>query len=139
MFLLDSDTLTLVHANHPRVAERQQTVHPSEIATTVVTKIEILRGRFERVLKAEDSERLLQAQRLLDVTEKRLQEMVVIPVEAAAATEFDKLLRNKKLKKIGRADLLIAGIAPARRATLVTRNLRHFRQVPGLRLENWAD
>jgi tRNA(fMet)-specific endonuclease VapC len=41
--------------------------------------------------------------------------------------------------KIGRADLLVASIALANRATLVTRNLRHFREVPGLSLENWVD
>jgi len=35
--------------------------------------------------------------------------------------------------------LLIASIALANDALLVTRNLRHFRQVPNLRLENWAD
>ena len=36
-------------------------------------------------------------------------------------------------------DLLIASIALAQRATLVTRNLRHFRQIPALNVENWAD
>ena len=60
-------------------------------------------------------------------------------VDDAAADEFDRLRQNKKLKKIGRPDLLIACIALANNATLVTRNLRHFRQVPGLQLENWAD
>jgi tRNA(fMet)-specific endonuclease VapC len=49
------------------------------------------------------------------------------------------LLQNKKVKKIGRADLLIAAFAMANRAVLVTRNLKDFRQVPGLRIENWAD
>jgi tRNA(fMet)-specific endonuclease VapC len=43
------------------------------------------------------------------------------------------------LKKLGRADLLIASIALAHGATLVTRNLRHFHQIPGLYTENWAD
>ena len=60
-------------------------------------------------------------------------------LDTAAAAEFDRLRQNKKLTKIGRADLLIASIALAHRATLVTRNLLHFQQVPGLRLENWAD
>ena len=40
---------------------------------------------------------------------------------------------------MGRADLLIAAITLANRATLVTRNLKDFRQVPGLQIENWAD
>ena len=44
MYLLDTDTLTLVHARHPRVSERQRTVPSSEIATTVITRIEILQG-----------------------------------------------------------------------------------------------
>ncbi len=35
------------------------------------------------------------------------------------------------------ADILIAGIALAHDATLVTRNLKHFERVEGLRLESW--
>ena len=38
-----------------------------------------------------------------------------------------------------RADLLIAIIALANHGTLVTRNLKDFRLVPGLQVENWAD
>jgi len=38
-----------------------------------------------------------------------------------------------------RSGLLIASIALALKATLATRNLRDFQQVPGLHAENWAD
>jgi len=62
----------------------------------------------------------------------------VIPIDAAAAAQFDALRQNRKLKKIGRRDLLIAAITLAEQATLATRNLKHLRQVPGLRVENWA-
>jgi len=82
----------------------------------------------------------LRAQSLLDLTKRSLSHVeTVLPIDEPAASEFDHLRRNKKLKKIGRADLLIAAIALAYRATLVTRNLKDFRQVPGLRIENWAD
>jgi tRNA(fMet)-specific endonuclease VapC len=33
----------------------------------------------------------------------------------------------------------IASFALANDVTLVTRNLKHFRQVPGLKVENWVD
>lgn len=60
-------------------------------------------------------------------------------IDDSAAAEFDRLRREKALKKIGRTDLLIASIALAQGATLVTRNVRHFGQVPRLHVENWAD
>jgi len=56
-----------------------------------------------------------------------------------AAHEFDRLQRQRGLKKIGHVDLLVASIALANRATLVTRNLRHFERVSDLTLENWVD
>jgi tRNA(fMet)-specific endonuclease VapC len=138
MILLDTDTLSLLFAAHPRVAERfrQET---DDVAPTVVSRIEILEGRFASVLKAADGEQLLRAQQWLQQSEGSLATVAIIPIDAATAAEFDKLRANKKLRKIGRADLLIASMALARRARLVTHNLRHFQQVPGLSVENWAD
>src|SRR5437016_1716786 len=79
------------------------------------------------------------AQQRFDQTEAYLGGVRVVSVEATASAKFDKLRANKKLKKIGRADLLIAAITLAHSATVVTRNLQHFRQVPGLQVENWVD
>ena len=41
-------------------------------------------------------------------------------------------------KQIGPYDILIAGQAIRRGATLVTANEKEFRRVPGLKWENWA-
>jgi tRNA(fMet)-specific endonuclease VapC len=60
-------------------------------------------------------------------------------MDEAAAFEFDRLRAARRLRKIGRADLLIASIALAHRATLVTRNVRHFEQIPRLIVTNWVD
>lgn len=138
MILLDTDSVTLLTRGHPRISER--VLSPGDrVAITVVTRIEILRGRFDYLLKASDGTHLQRAQQLLEQSEQDLAKLIVVPINAAAAATFDQLRQNKKLKKIGRADLLIASIALAHRATLVTCNLRHFQQIPGLRLENWAD
>jgi len=66
-------------------------------------------------------------------------EELVLVFDTAFAAEFDRLRGAKKLKKIGRPGLLIACIALANRVTVVTSNLRDFKQIQGLRVENWAD
>src|SRR5262249_48636587 len=100
---------------------------------------EILQGRFAAVLKAASREQLQQAQHRLTESERQLAAFDVLPVEAAAAAEFERLLGTKGLKKIGRGDLLIASIVLANGATLVTRNTKDFGKVPELKVENWAD
>jgi tRNA(fMet)-specific endonuclease VapC len=140
MYVLDSDILTLLFAGHPRVVSRRDSVPSSDIAITVVSYIESLQGRFQFLFKAASGEELLRAQSLLDGTARELARVeTVLPIDARAAAEFDRLRQDKKLKKIGRGDLLIAAITLANRATLVSRNLKDFRQVPGLSVENWAD
>ncbi len=137
MILLDTDVLSLLLASHLRVAERRRRAD-DEVAITVVTRVEALQGRFAALLKAADAQELLRAQERLDRLEFDLAPFRVIPFDAAAAAEFDRLRADRRLRKIGRADLLIASIALARRATLVTRNVRHFRPVAGLALDDWA-
>lgn len=138
MILLDTDTLSLLLAgNAPGLSRLRRT--EEDLAIIVITKVEILRGRYDFLLKASDGVQLQRAQHWLDQIEQELDGWNVVAVDGAAANQFDRLRQIKNLKQIGRADLLIASIALAQRATLVTRNLRHFRQIPGLNLENWAD
>jgi tRNA(fMet)-specific endonuclease VapC len=138
VILLDTDILSLVFTAHSRVSQRMQ-VAPQSPDITIVTRIEVLRGRFESVLKAADADALLRAQDRLAAAEMDLAKYTIVPFDVAAGIEFDRLRQDKKIKKIGRRDLLIACIALARRATLVSRNVHDFQLVPGLRLENWAD
>jgi tRNA(fMet)-specific endonuclease VapC len=139
MHLLDTDTLTHLHAGQPNVVERLRAVDDPDVGITIITKVEVLRGRIDYLLKAETGVELLKAQELLFRTEELLNQLLVVPISQAASEQFDRLRATPKLRKIGRADLLIASIALANRATLVTRNLRHFRQIPGIRVVNWVD
>ena len=139
MYLLDTDTLSYLYAGHPKVAERLGKLDDPEVGITIITKIELLRGRFEFLLKAANSNELLKAQHWLTVTEALLEPLLVIPIDEKAAMQFDQLRKTPALRKIGRADLLIARIALSHQATLVSRNLQHFSQVPYLKVVNWAD
>jgi len=139
MHLLDTDTLTHLHAGNPNVIERLRAVEDPEVGITIITKAEVLRGRIDYLLKAETRTNLLKAQELLFRTEELLQKLLIIPISQSAADEFERLRAVSKLRKIGQADLLIASISLANRATLVTRNTRHFKQIPGVRVVNWVD
>src|SRR6266851_2946678 len=139
MYALDTDTLSRLHAGDRRLEARRGRLDPAELATTAVTRIEILQGRFDFVLKASDGQQLLRALAWLTRSEDLLRQITVLSIDEAAAAQFDRLRQIKKLRRIGRADLLIAAIALAHGATVVTRNLKHFSQIPGLRVENWLD
>ena len=138
MILIDTDIFTLHQRANEKVLQRFRTA--SELpAITIATHIEVLRGRHEAVFKAEDGARLLYAQQALFLTLQHMEKFKLVSFDSAAVAEFDRLRQNKGLKKIGRGDLLIATICLANNATLVTRNLKDFRNVPGLHVENWAD
>lgn len=138
MHLLDTDTLTHLHAGHPQVIAHLRGVDDPVIGTTIITKSELLRGRIDFLLKAAAGE-VLRAQYWLTRTEELLAQIPIVLFDETAAEEFARLRANKAYRKIGRADLLIACIALANQETLVTRNVRHFRQVRGIAIVNWVD
>jgi tRNA(fMet)-specific endonuclease VapC len=139
MHILDTDTLSHLHAGNENVIRSIQQLSGSEVVTTIVTKIEMLRGRIDYILKAQANEDILTAQRLFYRTEELLEQIEIISITPTAADRLAQLASSSKLRKIGRADLIIASITLSRGATLVTRNLRHFRQIPGLAVINWVD
>jgi tRNA(fMet)-specific endonuclease VapC len=139
MHLLDTDTLTHLHAGNSKVAERLRTLADPVVGITVITKIELLRGRIDYLLKATTGTDLLRAQALFLRTEELLAQILTIPFDSESAQRFDQLRASRNLGKLGRADLLIASIALTHQATLVTRNLRHFKPIPGIVIVNWVD
>jgi tRNA(fMet)-specific endonuclease VapC len=96
-------------------------------------------GAGVRWLKAASGEEHVRAQQTLSKTERDLAQLVPIPFDDKAGRVFDQLRLGKRTRQIGRADLLIASIALANRAVLVTRNLRDFRRIANLQVVNWVD
>lgn len=138
MFVFDTDILTHFLRGDERVVRRRAEV-TEDVVITVVTRIEVLQGRFASLLKAADAAQARQAQNRLAESERQLSAFEALPVGEPAAAEFERLLGVKGLKKIGRGDLLIAAVVLASGATLVTRNRKDFGKVPRLKTENWVD
>jgi tRNA(fMet)-specific endonuclease VapC len=140
LYALDTNILTELLKGNARIVAHYETVsEEDEIVTTTVSRFEILRGRFASILKAADKAELLIAQQRLERDEQRLTRFRLLSISDESADQFDRLRTNKKLKKLGRADLLVARVPLAHDAILVTRNTKDFANVPGLKVENWAD
>lgn len=62
MHILDTDILTHLQKGNERVRKRLSEANAFEFAITIITKAEILRGRIEFLLKANDALALERAQ-----------------------------------------------------------------------------
>ena len=60
----------------------------------------------------------------------------MLGVDEAAATEFQRLRRHRL--RIGTIGLKIAAIVLSHDATLLSRNLSDFQQIPELHVEDWT-
>jgi tRNA(fMet)-specific endonuclease VapC len=81
MYLLDTDTLTHLHAGNSNVTERLKSALDVEVGITIITKVEVLRGRIDYLIKAESGESLIKAQELLFRTEELLNDLLIVPIE----------------------------------------------------------
>lgn len=66
-----------------------------------------------------------------------LRDIAVIPFDAPAAAHAAEIRAALRAQPIGPYDLLIAGHARSLGATLVTRNVKEFKRVPGLKVVAW--
>jgi tRNA(fMet)-specific endonuclease VapC len=140
LFLLDTDIMTLWLYANERVRKRfDAVVNPDRVAITIVTHVELFRGRFAAVVSAATGAECLAAQHRLEHTQTQLAGAEVVPITEEVAEQFDALRSLKKLNKMGAGDRLQAALALAHGATLVTRNTKDFAQVPNLKLDNWTD
>ncbi len=140
MFILDTDILSELLKDKPRIRERLAAVpRDTPVVTTLITWIEILQGRFASIAKAANRVELLNAAARLANDEGHFESIDVLRLGESVADEFERIRANKKLKKIGRKDLLIACFALAHNATVVTRNTKDFAAIPNRKVVNWMD
>jgi len=128
--LLDTDIcIEAIRRRSEPLLDRLRQHAPGEIAVSAVTEAELLFG----ALKSTSAERneAAAAAFLYPFTILAFARECV-PVYARLRLELERAGT-----RIGALDLLIAAQAAALGLTVVTNNLREFRRVPGLRVENW--
>jgi len=123
MTIADTDVLIdFLSASEPAAGHVRAELQNGNLATTVITRFELLSGaRSARAMRAIGE--LLESLRTLDLN-------------SAAADRAASLRRSleRKGSTIGMADSLIAGIVLTVSGVLLTRNRRHFDRVDGLKL-----
>jgi tRNA(fMet)-specific endonuclease VapC len=134
-YILDTDTVTYQQLGRELVLRHLSQTPSDEIATTVVTMYEQLRGRLAAVNRQQTALQLQRAFHHLRATQLYYCQVPVLLFDESAQAHYEDLLKQKI--RIGTQDLRIAAIALSERAVLVTSNQRHFGEVPGLRLEDW--
>lgn len=128
MKILDSDVCIEILRGNVVVMEKRRTVD-DDVATTWVTASELAYGA--RKSRAPEHNTTL-------VTEF-LATLPVVGLNLPAALEFGRQKANLERAgmRIADADLLIAAIALAHGASVITGNRKHYQRIEGLRTEDW--
>lgn len=139
MILLDTDHLSIVADSrdqfHERLVARLKREPVSSLATSIVSVEEQCRGWLGKIRWSNNVHRqVLGYGRLRDLF-LLLSHWNIVTFDDRAADEFKRL--RKGGVGIGTQDLKIAAIAVVHGACLLSANLRDFRRVPGLRVEDW--
>jgi tRNA(fMet)-specific endonuclease VapC len=136
LFILDTDHLSLYQRDFEPLLSKLLSHPPNELAITIVTVEEQLRGRLAQIRKAITAAHLNECYHWLGETVDQLARLPVLYLDDRAATTYKKLLSQKL--RIGTQDLRIASIVLSQNAVLLTRNSQDFSRVPGLQLDDWT-
>jgi tRNA(fMet)-specific endonuclease VapC len=140
MVVLDTDHISVMERPESAAARalvaRLAQIDAKETATTIVTYEEQTRGWLAYKARAKHVFQEIDAYSKLRRHLDTYRTMNVLDFDDEAAAELQRLRRLKV--RMGTMDLKIAAITVVRNATLLTRNLVDFRQVPGLKAEDWT-
>ena len=130
-YLLDTNVVSDL-VRHPRgvIAKRISLEGEGNVCTSIIVASELRFGAHKRNSK--------QLTRQLDLVLSVLQ---IMPFESPAEQHYAKLrvYLEERGTPIGPNDMLISAQSLALDCTVVTRNLREFSRVPGLKVDNWFE
>ena len=126
-YMLDTDSVSFALRGVGNVAKRVLRHKPSHICISAITLAELRYG-IEKKRSA----------KLAQLVHSFVHGIHVAPFDEAAALQFGRVAASLVGSPIGEFDALLAAHSISLGAILVTNNVRHFGQVPGLDIENWG-
>ena len=130
-YLLDTNMCIYIIRKRPsQVLERFKTFRISEIGISAITLSELEYGVAKSGWPDQNREALIEFLRPLEI----------LSFDERAARYYGEVRAHleRKGKPVGAMDLLIASHAISLSVPLVTNDIRGFKGIPGLQLDNWV-
>lgn len=110
------------------VEARIRSARPSELGVSAITVAELRFGAHKR-----------RSKKLHQLIDRFLAPIQELPFDSGAADCYGRIVARLQAegRPIGMADAMIGAHALSLGLTLVTHNLRHFRRIEGLDLDDW--
>ena len=139
MYIFDTDHLSFIQRNGQegkQILVKLATLQDPEVAVTVITYEEQIRGRLSFLSKAKTVDEQTLAYQGLQQLALDYQSIAIIPFSREAILEHQRL--RKVYPRLGNMDLKIAAIALTNTAILITCNKSDFGQITELLIEDWS-
>jgi tRNA(fMet)-specific endonuclease VapC len=127
--MLDTDISSYIIKRRPATLAEKFDKHAETLNVSVMTAAE-LRFGAEKAARPQ----------LAELVESYLERLAILDWTNEVTVHYARirLKLERSGKPIGNMDLLIASHAVSQGMTLVTNNIRHFSNVPGLKVEIWT-
>jgi tRNA(fMet)-specific endonuclease VapC len=129
IYMLDTDTCSYTIKNNPATVVQAFWKHKDdEICISSVTYAELMYGAMRSG-----------SRKILASIERFVTYVSIVNFDDTAGNKYARI--RCSLEAVGTpvaiADLMIAACAKAKKAVLVTNNVKHFKKIPNLEIENW--
>lgn len=141
LWILDTDHVSLFQNGHPAVTQRIRRMKPENLAVTVITLQEKMKGWLKAIHDCNNqpfkSDKLIWAYKGLGDEIEFFKNIKLLDFNKDAF-EIYRLLVIDRHGGIGTQDLRIAAIAKSVDGILVTRNWKDFKKVDFVALDDWT-
>jgi tRNA(fMet)-specific endonuclease VapC len=130
-YLLDTNTcIYFLNRSSDKIIARMKSLSPANIKLSTITVAELWFGVEKSRAKKKNRE----------IVQKFTEHFERIPFDDKCCHHYAKIRAplEKSGEPIGPMDLLIASITLANDLILVTNNVKEFKRVKGIKLENWV-